>query len=90
MTCWYTHQFIVGETDQNHNEGTEKQIPIKGIIVHEDYDTVSIANDIALLIADEDIIFNDKVQPISLPEEADVEALYAEGAPITVIGKIIS
>ncbi|XP_063676450.1 ovochymase-2-like isoform X2 [Bolinopsis microptera] len=79
-------QFIVGETDQNKNEGTEKQIAIKGIIVHEDYNPISIANDIALLIADEDITFNNKVQPILLPEESDVEELYAEGAPITVIG----
>jgi hypothetical protein len=56
------------------------------MILHEGYDSVTYANDIALLVTDEEIKFNDRVQPISLPDEADIEQLYAEGAPATVIG----
>jgi len=79
-------QFIAGETNRKQYEGAEQSFSIKGLIVHEEYDTVTYANDIAMLITDEDIKFNEKVQPISLPEEADMDQLYAEGAPITVIG----
>ena len=70
-------------------EGTEQYLGIQGVIVHEHYDAASYANDIALLITDKDIEFNQKVQPISLPEDVDVKQLYAEGAPVTVIGEIL-
>ena len=68
-------------------EVTEQHLDTAGVIVHSEYNPVNFENDIAMLITDKDIVFNDQVKPISLPEEADKAQLYAEGAPVTVIGK---
>ena len=60
---------------------------VSGIIVHPDYDPVYVTNDIAMVITSQDIEYNSRVAAIALPEEADLATLYAEGAPITVIGR---
>ena len=68
-------------------ETSEQVLDTAGVIVHPEYSPTQFGNDIALLITKQDIVFNDKVKAISLPSEADKAQLYAEGAPITVIGK---
>ncbi|KAL5253950.1 hypothetical protein ACHWQZ_G013647 [Mnemiopsis leidyi] len=78
----------VGALDITQYEATAKMISPAGIIVHEDYDSVSVANDIAMIILSEDIGLagTDKISAITLPETADRDTLYADGAAVTVIG----
>ena len=45
-----------------------------------------ISNDIAMLILDSDIPLDGNIATIALPEDADLDSLYAAGAAITVIG----
>ena len=65
---------------------------LAGVIVHGDYNTNNLANDIALLVTTKDIEFKDNanIGTIALPQQADIAQLYAEGAPATVIGSIRS
>merc|ERR1719369_2762582 len=62
----------VGEYDRKHQEGSEKDIAIKKMILHEDYDSWTINNDICLLHLKEEADFSDdNIGPISLPEEME-------------------
>ena len=58
-----------------------------GIIVHSEYNHENFKNDIAMVVTETDIEFSNNVKPISLPEDAEKAQLYAEGAPVTVIGR---
>ena len=40
-----------------------------------------------MVVTETDIEFSNNVKPISLPEDAEKAQLYAEGAPVTVIGR---
>merc|ERR1711955_59310 len=57
--------------DRKHQEGSEKDIAIKKMILHEDYDSWTINNDICLLHLKEEADFSDdNIGPISLPDDA--------------------
>eukprot|EP00116_Pleurobrachia_bachei_P006552 sb/3466814/ len=74
-----------GEGDQTTDESSEQSMTASGIIVHEDYDGTTVANDIALIILDKALTLNTKVAKIELPE-GDASSFYADGAAITVAG----
>merc|ERR1712243_375237 len=58
--------------DRKHQEGSEKDIAIKKMILHEDYDSWTINNDICLLHLKEEADFSDdNIGPISLPDEME-------------------
>ncbi|XP_063681492.1 trypsin-1-like isoform X2 [Bolinopsis microptera] len=78
--------FHVGETHLYETEQSEQILNVAGIMVHEEYDSYSVVNDVALLVLDKPITLNDKVATIALPDPADRATLYADGAAITVIG----
>ena len=59
---------------------------VAAIMVHEEYDSFSVVNDVALLVLDKPITLNEKVATIALPDPEDRATLYADGAAITVIG----
>jgi len=74
----------VGEYDRKHQEGSEKDIAIKKMILHEDYDSWTINNDICLLHLKEEADFSDdNIGPISLPEEMEE---YEAGTECQVTG----
>jgi secreted trypsin-like serine protease len=79
--------FVVGENDLYTKEATEQEMKVAAVIVHEKYDSFSVVNDVALLVLDKPIQLNDKVKTIALPETADKDTLYKDGAAVTVIGK---
>ena len=81
-------QFEAGETSLASYEVTEQSLNVVGIIVHSEYNHENFKNDIAMVVTDTDIEFSNNVKPISLPEDAEKAQLYAEGAPVTVIGKL--
>ena len=66
-------RIVLGEHNQLVNEGTEKELSIKEIIIHEKYDSDTNDNDIALFRLPEDVQFNRYIKPICLPKE-DVDA----------------
>lgn len=79
-------EIYAGETDTDTEESSEQIMKVSGVIVHEDYDSFTIENDIAMIILAEPLTLNANVATIALPEDADVKTLYADGAAITVIG----
>ncbi|KAH3847953.1 hypothetical protein DPMN_090289 [Dreissena polymorpha] len=64
ITQWalYTGSHSISSTATN-----EQNFTIKSIMIHENYNTTSLANDIALIITDKDIVYNDHTRPICLP-----------------------
>jgi len=62
----------VGEHDWNKKEGSEVEIQVEKVYMHEQYDRRRLNNDIALFKLSKPIIFNKYVQPVCLPE-ADVK-----------------
>ncbi|KAL5258799.1 hypothetical protein ACHWQZ_G009307 [Mnemiopsis leidyi] len=79
-------EFQAGIYKLDESPVTERKYSLAGVVVHAEYDTFDLSNDIALVITKEDIEFNDNIKTISLPEQTDIAQLYAEGAPATVIG----
>ena len=55
----------------SHNINTvapfERNFTIKSVMMHEGYNAASLENDIALVITDKDIEYNDHTSPICLP-----------------------
>ncbi|KAL5268025.1 hypothetical protein ACHWQZ_G004913 [Mnemiopsis leidyi] len=72
-----------GDLDDFYNQ---QFASVKAIIVHPDYDSYRVMNDIALILLEDEVQFNKYTSPISLPADVDIEQLYAEGSPVTVIG----
>jgi len=79
-------EFHVGETHLYEMEGSEQIMQVAAIMVHEEYDSFSVVNDVALLVLDKPITLSEKVATIALPDPEDRATLYADGAAITVIG----
>ncbi|GJQ67470.1 hypothetical protein Trydic_g8308 [Trypoxylus dichotomus] len=52
-------------------------------IVHEGYSSSSLNNDIALIQLSQPLTFNDRIQPVTLPQRGDV---VGAGVPVTVSG----
>jgi len=79
------HFIYVGAHNMRSKDGYFKQIGVKRIIVHPNWnpDRVSDGNDIALLELDETISFNKAVQPICLPLAG---SSYSSGMKFVVSG----
>ncbi|XP_045605800.1 trypsin-1 [Procambarus clarkii] len=60
-------QAVAGDVNQVINEGTEQEIALAKIIIHEDYDGFTIVNDIALLQLSSPLELTSYVKPIALP-----------------------
>lgn len=58
----------VGEHNRNYREGTEADMDVERILVHERWSMNNLNNDIALIKLRNPIQFNDYVQPVCLPE----------------------
>jgi len=61
-------QVIAGDHDQLENEGTEQVRNVTHLFLHEDYDSETNQNDIALMILSSPLVFNRYVQPIDYPK----------------------
>lgn len=57
----------VGKHHLRYQDLTEQKHTINQIIMHEGYDKVTARNDIAILILNEQVMFNSFVMPICLP-----------------------
>lgn len=57
----------VGVYDAKSHMTYERVLHVQRIIMHEAYDTNTVANDIAILLLSERIQFNDMVSPICMP-----------------------
>jgi len=44
-----------------------QDIAIKKVLIHEDYNEVTLHNDIALLVLEKPAVFTERVHPVSLP-----------------------
>lgn len=68
----YLFKVRVGEHDQNVKEGSEVDMQVEKVLIHEQYNKGTRNNDIALFKLTKPILFNQWVQPVCLPE-ADVQ-----------------
>nr|ACO10347.1 Anionic trypsin-1 precursor [Caligus rogercresseyi] len=62
-------QIVAGEHDLKTSSGDEQLRKVTKIIMHEDYFTKGTNNDICLLKLESPLEMNDKVKPVTLPEE---------------------
>ncbi|XP_078354327.1 uncharacterized protein LOC144638916 [Oculina patagonica] len=58
----------VGELHREVIEGSEQNIPVEKIILHNKFDRQNVQNDIALMKLKQPILFNAHVRPICLPD----------------------
>lgn len=65
-------KIVLGEHDRLEDEGMEEELEVKEIIIHDDFDSGTNDNDIALFRLPEDVRFNRYIKPICLPN-VDVE-----------------
>ena len=73
----------IGDHDRRVNEG-EQTIQVTKIITHERYGNLN--NDIALLKLSQPVMFNDKIQPICLPEQGEAPAV---GSKCYITGNVL-
>jgi len=74
----------VGEHDRNHNDGSEQDIAVQKVALHEQYDSWDMTNDICMLWLSESADFSDaNIDSIGLP--ASMED-YDEGTDCVVTG----
>ena len=59
-------KIIAGELDRNHESGREEELNIENFIIHPNYENETMKNDICLIFLQEDIIFNDFIDKITL------------------------
>ncbi len=78
-----TMEVIVGRQTLSSNDG--QRLGVAEIIVHPNYDTMTIDVDVALLHLKSPVILSNQVKPVQLAGEAD-EPLFAVGVPATVTG----
>ncbi|XP_062408565.1 chymotrypsin-like elastase family member 3B [Sardina pilchardus] len=82
---FHTYRVVLGDHNQNQQEGPEQFIMVDKMIIHPKWndDCVSCGNDIALLKLEKSATLNDKVQLACLPEADSVLAhnqpCYATG-----------
>ena len=62
-----TIKAVTGEHQLSVHEGTEQIRRVSRLILHEHYDSETSDNDIALLVLDEPLEFNNRTQPIRIP-----------------------
>uniref|UniRef100_A0A8D8RCZ6 Venom serine protease 34 n=1 Tax=Cacopsylla melanoneura TaxID=428564 RepID=A0A8D8RCZ6_9HEMI len=77
---------LVGDHDLTTEAESDvtQRLKIKDFYVHEEYNTRTAKNDMALVELDEDIVFSDKVMPICLPYHLIGHNLV--GLNVTVLG----
>merc|ERR1712179_397466 len=74
----------VGEYDRRHDDGSEEDIAVTKVKLHEDYDSWTINNDICILWLEKEADFSDSnIGPITLPESMEE---YEEGTDCIVTG----
>ena len=60
---------VLGDHNQAETEGTERQVPVNEIIVHDRYDDDSSDCDLALLRLNQSQAFDCNVRPVCLPSD---------------------
>jgi len=65
MSAWVLY---TGSHNINLVAQYEQNFTIKSVTLHESYDPTTLANDIALVYTDKDIMYNDHTSPICLPD----------------------
>ncbi|XP_010335314.2 serine protease 44 isoform X2 [Saimiri boliviensis] len=72
--CIYGHlEYTVklGDTDVRHLSGTARVVPVRDIVMHQDFTTLGIIqHDIALALLDFPVNYSTHIQPVCLPERA--------------------
>ncbi|XP_029455857.1 ovochymase-1 [Rhinatrema bivittatum] len=59
---------IVGDHDRTLNESTEQVRRVRRIVLHDNYDYRTYDSDLALIQLDMELVYNDVVRPICLPD----------------------
>ncbi|XP_077972000.1 trypsin-1-like isoform X2 [Styela clava] len=77
------YYIIVGEHALDTSEGNERRYNLAQIILHENYDDMTVENDIALLKTQNEMTFTSYIKPICLPE---ADSLPVVGSTVTVSG----
>jgi trypsin len=67
-------QIVAGELDSSVVEGPEQTIAVDKIVMHENYTSTTIANDISLLRLATPLKFNVNVSAIALPEQGQASS----------------
>lgn len=62
-------QVVLGAHNLFTVEDTQvrETVPIANCVIHEEYDPVMLFNDVAMIYLSREVVFNDVIQPISLP-----------------------
>jgi len=81
-----TVKIVAGEHNLMVNEGTEQSIYVKNYFMHPQFSSYTFNNDIALLELEDDLIFNEYVQPACLPKLANEKEDYEAGSEVTISG----
>ncbi|XP_015602537.1 brachyurin [Cephus cinctus] len=68
---------ILGAHNVSTVENTQKRIVAEEIIIHKNWDSSLIRNDIAVVRLSEKIEFNDRIQPVRLPKKSKVSSTFA-------------
>lgn len=74
----------VGEYTFDNDGGDHFDYKVQSIQKHQDYDTETFVNDIAILTLPQSVVFNDDVWPVCLPQPGP---LYTD-EEATVTGKV--
>lgn len=83
-------EVVAGEYQLSMQEDSEQVREVQDVILHPQYDAVTYENDIAIVKLTEPLLFNEYVQPISLPPEGKVlagECMVAGWGPVKEGGK---
>ncbi|XP_059141387.1 trypsin-1-like [Physella acuta] len=60
-------QVLAGKHYLNRVDPGQQVVKVSQIILHDNFDNVSVANDIALLLLEEPLVFSDVIRPVCLP-----------------------
>lgn len=60
---------VLGDHNQAETEGTERQVPVEEVIVHDSYDELTSDSDLALLRLNSSQEFDCNVRPACLPTD---------------------
>ncbi|XP_066517439.1 suppressor of tumorigenicity 14 protein homolog [Hoplias malabaricus] len=77
---WLTYS---GMQDQEKDDSNVQIREVKNIIIHQDYNTMTQDNDIALLELKEPLVFSNTIHPVCLPSSSHV---FPAGMPCWVTG----
>ncbi|CAL4157996.1 unnamed protein product, partial [Meganyctiphanes norvegica] len=70
---------IAGTNNIGNLTGEEQQVPAHHLILHEHFDIPTRTNDISLIHMETPLVMNEKVQPVTLPEQMATVASGTEG-----------